>query len=79
MVDLIYGYCEQCEAPIFREVTLDPFAYKVHSYRCWNGHYGKLKIEHLSPMPAVGRDGKVVYLAPYLASRPATLRRRARR
>ena len=75
----IYGYCEQCKAPIFFEVTLDPFAYKVHSYRCWNGHYGELTIEHFSPMPRGGRQDNVVYLAPILAARQGTLRRRARR
>ncbi|MFQ5893479.1 MAG: hypothetical protein ACE5H5_04120 [Nitrospinota bacterium] len=79
MADTIYGYCERCEAPIFFEVTLDPFAYKVHAYRCWNGHYGKLTIEHCSPMPRVGSDDNVVHLAPYLAARPPTLSRRARR
>ena len=79
MVDAIYGYCERCEAPIFLEITLDPYAYKVHAYRCWNGHTGKLIIEHFKPMPRVSRDDNVVYLAPYIAARPQALNRRARR
>ena len=79
MVDSIYGYCERCQAPVFWEVSFDPYAYRVHAYRCWNGHYGKLAIEHFSPMPSVGRQDNVIYLAPYLAARPAARRRRARR
>jgi hypothetical protein len=79
MVEAIYGYCERCEAPVFLEVTLDPIAYKVHSYRCWNGHIGKLEIEHFSPMPRARGDGNVVYLSSYRAARPQTTRRRARR
>lgn len=79
MVEAIYGYCERCEAPVFLEVTLDPLAYKVHSYRCWNGHVGRLEVEHLSPMPRANSQDNVVYLSSYLAARPPTQRRRARR
>lgn len=79
MVEQIYGYCERCEAPVFLEVTLDPLAYKVHSYRCWNGHTGKLLIEHFSPMPRAEAGNNVVYLSNYIAARTPTLRRRAGR
>jgi hypothetical protein len=68
-----------CEAPVFLEVTLDPLAYRVHAYRCWNGHTGKLMIEHFSPMPRVGEEDNVVHLATYLSARSPTVRRRARR
>ncbi len=79
MVESIYGYCERCEAPVFLEVTLDPVAYKVHSYRCWNGHIGKLVVEHLSPMPRASEEDNVIYLSSYLTARHQTPRRRARR
>jgi hypothetical protein len=79
MVDAIYGYCDRCQAPVFVEVTLDAYAYKVHSYRCWNGHYKRIVVEHFSPMPRLQAEDNVVFLAPYLAARATAVRRRARR
>ncbi len=79
MPNRIYGQCERCEGPIFLEVTLDPVAYKVHAYRCWNGHTGHLVIEHFSPMPRTRSGQNVICITSYLAARAPTPRRRARR
>ena len=42
---LIQGYCEKCEAPVFLNNSDDQYGNTVITLNFWNGHYAWIKIE----------------------------------